>query len=138
MFIRLCLRVRSLDTPRAVRIWETKSHDRPRYRLTDHGFSSSDRNVRVQLSRVARDLLSREVQYHQDARVLCGAFSDGRNQLHLLSDSNRETAGRMGCGDAGELFVHLEGAAADYARFKAAALCGIAPDVLRLPPPPGA
>src|SRR5262249_3400836 len=59
-------------------------------------YALSDRHLRLQLPRMARHVLSREVPHGQDARLLCRALPHGRGQLHLLPDANRDTARRLG------------------------------------------
>src|SRR5215211_853893 len=49
-----------------------------------------DRHLRLQLSRMEGELLSRGSRGGEDAAVLCGAVFHRRDQLHVLPDAERE------------------------------------------------
>src|SRR5882672_4340547 len=71
-----------------------------------------------------RDLLSRDAFGGEDAAVLRGAVSDGRDQLHVLPRAEREDSRRVEQGDARALQADVEGTEADHARCAAARLRG--------------
>src|SRR5947207_14442541 len=58
----------------------------------------------------------------KDAAVLCGAFFDDRNQLHVSPHSIAENDRQLETTDAGEFSVRAEGAAKDHALVEAARL----------------
>src|SRR5262245_33257355 len=62
------------------------------------------------------ELLSLRPPDRKDAGVLRDAFSDCRDQLHVLSHADAEARGRLGGTSARELPVHAQGAAPNYAR----------------------
>src|SRR5579863_883440 len=62
--------------------WALRTIDPP---LTPHG--DLGWHLRLQLSRVERQLLSREPAHCSHAGLLCGALRLGRDQLHLLSNA---------------------------------------------------
>ena len=89
------------------------------------------RNLGLQLPGVARDLLPGEVQHRQDAGLLRRALPDGRDQLHLLPDAQREAARGLERRHTRALLVHAQGAPPHHSRFEAAAMRG--PDAGVLP-----
>src|SRR6266851_1295619 len=74
-----------------------------------------DRYLRLQLSRVEGQLLSGGSSRGEDAWVLRRPLSDGRDQLHVLPDADREASGRMGRANAVPLQADAQGAAAHHA-----------------------
>ena len=76
-----------------------------------------DRDIGLQLSGMEGQLLSgRSSRRRRCCRILRGAVSDRRDQLHVLSDADREARRRVGGADAVALQAHAEGAAPDHAR----------------------
>src|SRR5207237_677705 len=75
-----------------------------------------DWDLRLQLPGVEGQLLSARSPGGEDAALLRRALSDGRDQLHVLPDAERDARRRMGGADAGALQAHAEGAAPDHAR----------------------
>src|SRR2546428_4058612 len=61
-------------------------------------------------------LLSEGSAAGEDAAVLRGALSDGRNQLHVLSHADGEARRRMGGADAVALSADAQGPTAHHAR----------------------
>src|SRR5262245_33640072 len=73
-------------------------------------------HVRLQLSRVEGELLSVRSSRGEDAAVLRGAFSDGRDQLHVLPHAEREAGLGLGGADAVAVQADAQGVATDHAR----------------------
>src|SRR5262249_54795242 len=81
--------------------WQARRHD-------------SHPHLGLQLPGMPRVLLSGEVPHGQDAPVLRGAVLHGGDQLHLLSDAQRQDHRGMGRGDPRRLLVHPQGASAHH------------------------
>src|SRR5262249_16717893 len=72
-------------------------------------------NVRLQLSGVARFVLSREAAGRRYARLLRRRLSHGRDQQHVLPDAGPGAARLLDRADAWTLPLRAQGAAADHA-----------------------
>src|SRR5581483_10954291 len=81
-----------------------------------------DRNVGLQLPGMEGEFLSGESPRGEDASVLRRALFDGRDQLHLLPDAEREARGRLVRRDAVPLQADTQGAASDHPRQPSARL----------------
>src|SRR5436190_20953245 len=77
------------------------------------------------------ELLSRDAPGEKDAAVLRGAFSDRRDQLHILSRAQRTDSRRLEPGDTRAIQAHAEGTQANHARQATARLRGAGPPVSR-------
>src|SRR6185295_17735079 len=74
------------------------------------------RHLRLQLPRVEGEFLSRRSRGEEDAAVLRGAFSDRRDQLHVLPDADREARRLVGGAGAVAVPLYAESAATHHAR----------------------
>src|SRR5690606_1648156 len=95
-----------LGTSATIESWSTPG--------IEHG--DLGRHVRLQLSRMEGKFLSGEDRRREHAAVLRAALSDGRDQLHVLSDAQPEDAAELGSANAAVLQADAQGAEAHHAR----------------------
>ena len=79
-------------------------------------YDHSRRHLRLQLSGVARHVLSGGPSGEGDVRLLLGAIPHRRDQLHVLPHADAEDDERLAGAGAGGVPLRAEGAAAHHAR----------------------